>query len=325
MFDIENLEDKFWDTVNSKEWSELQEKFNGCDDIYVLGHGGNLAVADHTAVDITRLSNGQKNAMCPSSGIVATSFINDSNFDQWMVNWLSCRTAVRTENQMKRSLVYGISSSGLSTDVLKALQWASENGMQTCLITGQPISVKVPGLTVVTLNTEFYHTCEVLTLLLQYQLTHGSGRECPPIGKNKPEDLEKPNWKGTKIRANSFPDELVNLAIDFDGVIHKNSRGFYDGTIYDVPIEGSREALELLSKKYNIVLCTCKAKPDRGLVNGKTGIEMVWAWLEKYDMSQFVTKVTAEKPRAVAYIDDKGIRFNDWSECLGNLKALNMV
>ena len=60
-------------------------------------------------------------------------------------------------------------------------------------------------------------------------------------------------------------------------------------------------------------------------MNGKTGIEMVWAWLEKYDMSQFVTKVTAEKPRAVAYIDDKGIRFNDWSECLGNLKALNMV
>ena len=325
MFDIENLEVKFWDVVNSAEWSEFQEKFNACDDIYVLGHGGNLAIADHTAVDITRLSNGQKNAICPGSGVVATSFINDSNFDQWMVNWLSCRTAVRTRAQMEKSLVYGISSSGLSTDVLKALQWAVDNNMQTVLISGKPINVKIPGLTVITLETEFYHTCEVLTLLLQYQLTHGSGRECPPIGKNKPEDLEKPNWKGTKIRKHSFPDETVNLAIDFDGVIHKNSKGFYDGTIYDDPIEGSRESLKLLSQKYNIVLCTCKAKSDRGLVNGKTGIEMVWEWLKKHDMDQFVTKVTAEKPRAVLYIDDKGVRFSNWEDCLEQMESLELL
>jgi len=226
---------------------------------------------------------------------------------------------------MNRSLVYGISSSGLSTDVLKALQWASDNNMQTVLITGQPISVKIPGLTIVTLHTEFYHTCEVLTLLLQYQLTHGSGRECPPIGKNKPEDLERPNWKGTKIRKHSFPDETVNLAVDFDGVIHKNSKGFYDGTIYDEPIEGSRAALEVLSQNFNIVLCTCKAKPDRGLVNGKTGIEMVWDWLKKHDMDKFVTKVTAEKPRAVAYIDDKGIRFSGWAQCLEQMRDLGKL
>lgn len=325
MFDIENIEEKFWNVVNSSEWAELQEKFNGCDDIYVLGHGGNLAVAEHTAVDITRLSNGQKNALCPGSGVVATSFINDSNFDQWMVNWLSCRTAVRSKPQMKKSLVYGISSSGLSTDVLKALQWASDNDMQTCLISGQPINVKIPGLTVVLLNTEYYHTCEVLTLLLQYQLTHGSGRDCPAIGKNKPEDLEKPNWKGTKIRENSFPDELINLAIDFDGVIHENSKGFYNGTIYDKPVDGVKAALSTLSKKYKLVIYTCKAKPDRGLVNGKTGIELVWEWLEKHELSQFVTKVTAEKPRAVAYIDDKCIQFTTWESCMGELKTKKLL
>ena len=33
-----------------------------------------------------------------------------------------------------------------------------------------------------------------------------------------------------------------------------------------------------------------------------------------------VTKVTAEKPRAVAYIDDKGITFNNWEQVLGELK-----
>ncbi len=47
-----------------------------------------------------------------------TTFINDTDFDQWMVNWLSCRTAVRSKNEMKRSLVYGISSSGKSSTIL---------------------------------------------------------------------------------------------------------------------------------------------------------------------------------------------------------------
>mgnify|MGYP006405902149 CR=1 FL=1 len=320
MFDIENIEQKFWDVVRSPEWAEFQEKFNNCDDIYVIGHGGNLAIADHTAVDITRLSNGQKNAICPGSGVVATSFINDSNFDQWLVNWLSTRTTVRSAAEMKKSLVYGISSSGKSTDVIKALQWASDNNMQTVLVTGQPMTAKIPNLTTILLDAKFYHTCEVLTLLLQYQLTHGSGRECPPIGKNTPEELEKLNWKGGKIREHSYPDELINIGIDFDGVIHKCSKGYYDGTIYDEPIEGALEALKSISKKYTIIIYTCKARKDRGLVNGKTGIELVWEWLEKHDMAAYVSKVTAEKPRAKCYIDDKAIKFQSWGETLKEMK-----
>ena len=257
--------------------------------------------------------------MCPGSATVATSLINDTNFDQWMVDWLRARTTVRTEQQMKRSLVYGISSSGRSTDVLKALQWASANGMQTVLITGQPMVGKVPGLTSVVLGTEYYHTTEVLTLLLQYQLTHGSGRECPPIGSNTPQELERLNWRGDKIREHSYPDETVNLGVDFDGVIHKCSKGYHDGTIYDDPVEGASEALAHLSEKYTIIVYTCKAKKDRGLVDGKTGTELIWEWLEQHDLSQYVSKVTAEKPRAVAYIDDKAIKFTNWADCLTGL------
>ena len=33
------------------------------------------------------------------------------------------------------------------------------------------------------------------------------------------------------------------IAIDFDGVIHKSSKGFFDGTVYDKPMEGVKEAL----------------------------------------------------------------------------------
>lgn len=325
MLNFENLDEKFVSIVNSEAWSQLQDKFNQSNEIFVLGHGGNLAVADHAAVDITRLSNGTKNAMCPGSGVVATSLINDVGFDQWMVTWLNQRTGTRTKSQLKKSLVLGVSSSGTSTDVIKALQWANDQGMNIAMITSRPLNVKVPNLTTVELGAEYYHTAEVLTLLLTYELTHGSGKECPPIGRNTPEELEKLNWKGGKVREHSYPDEQINIGIDFDKVIHKCSKGYFDGTIYDDPVEGSYEALRQLSEKYTVIVYTCKAKPDRGLVNGKTGTQLVWEWLEKHDMSKFVSKVTAEKPRAVAYIDDKAIRFKNWEETIPALKNSGII
>ena len=323
MLNFENLGDLFIKVVQTPEWAALQEKFNNCNDIYVLGHGGNLAVADHAAVDMTRLSNGTKNAICPGSGVVATSYINDSSFEQWMVNWLSARTSTRTKEQMKNSLVLGISSSGNSIDILKALQWATDNGMQIAMMTSKDISLEVSGLTKVILGADYYHTAEVLTLLLTYELTHGSGNVCPPIGKNDPDALKNLNWKGGKIREHSYPDEQINVGIDFDKVIHKCSKGFYDGTIYDEPVDGAFEALQKLAEKYTIIVYTCKAKPDRGLVNGKSGTELVWQWLRDHDMAQFVSKVTAEKPRARFYIDDKAIRFTDWDSTFEMIEEID--
>mgnify|MGYP003648391073 CR=1 FL=1 len=58
MLNFENIGEKFVEVVHSKMWRELQVKYNMCDDIFVLGHGGNMAVADHTAIDMTRLSSG---------------------------------------------------------------------------------------------------------------------------------------------------------------------------------------------------------------------------------------------------------------------------
>jgi len=118
------------------------------------------------------------------------------------------------------------------------------------------------------------------------------------------------------IRQHSFDDEIINLGIDFDGVIHKNSKGYYDGTIYDKPIKGAKESLKILSKKYRLIIYTAKAKKDRPIINGKSGIELVWEWLKKYDMENYVTEVTAEKPRAVAYIDDKAIKFINWGQTM---------
>ena len=106
------------------------------------------------------------------------------------------------------------------------------------------------------------------------------------------------------------------IAIDFDKVIHKNSKGYHDGTIYDDPVEGVKEALEVLSKKYTLVVFTCKAKPSRPFINGKGGRTLVWEWLRKHDLVQYISEVTHEKPWALYYIDDKAIKFTSWDQVL---------
>ena len=107
------------------------------------------------------------------------------------------------------------------------------------------------------------------------------------------------------------------VAIDFDGVVHGNSKGFYDGTVYDPPIEGSIEAIKwFYSQGLDIVLFTAKVKPDRPLVQGKTGEELIWEWLAKYEISSYIKEITCEKPRAIVYIDDRGIRFESWEQTL---------
>mgnify|MGYP001397834301 CR=1 FL=1 len=119
-----------------------------------------------------------------------------------------------------------------------------------------------------------------------------------------------------------FENELNNIAIDFDGVIHNFDKGWHDGTCYGEPLPGSLEAIKFLSKKYNIIIFTAKAKSNRPLVNGKTGIELVEEWLKKYNIMQYVKEITSDKPRAKIYIDDNGYRFNDWDKALKDLEEI---
>jgi ribonucleotide monophosphatase NagD (HAD superfamily) len=113
-----------------------------------------------------------------------------------------------------------------------------------------------------------------------------------------------------------FESEKNNIAIDFDGVIHNFDKGYHDGTCYGDPIEGSLDALKELSKTYNIIVFTAKAKPNRPLVNGKTGTELVSEWLEKYGVMDCVNEITSEKPRAMLYIDDNAYRFENWVDTI---------
>ena len=112
------------------------------------------------------------------------------------------------------------------------------------------------------------------------------------------------------------------ICIDFDGVIHDHNLGFHDGTIYGKPLKGALDHIKELSKCYKIIIYTCKANPDRPLIDDKTGIELIWEWLEKYQIKEYVHDITFYKPNAVAYIDDKAIKFQNWEQ---TYKEINLL
>jgi len=84
---FEDFSLKFKNIITSKKWQQAQNDFNISKNILTVGNGGNLAVCDHGAIDIARLTN--KNSSAPGSGILASSLINDTSHDLWVKNWLA--------------------------------------------------------------------------------------------------------------------------------------------------------------------------------------------------------------------------------------------
>jgi hypothetical protein len=104
---------------------------------------------------------------------------------------------------------------------------------------------------------------------------------------------------------------MKTIAVDFDGVIHKYSKGYMDGSIYDEPMDGAMEAIHFLWKRGYTVVCLT-ARPD---------LEGVKKWIFErigpYTPEQYKSfDVTNIKPKAIAYIDDRGLRFTSWRDML---------
>lgn len=316
LIETENIESKFHSLINKKVWNDFCEDLKEVDDVYVIGNGGSWAIATHGANDNFKMTSNKRFFSLDSQSFI-TAAANDWGYDNVFLSWLE-RMNKNGDIFNGRSMILGVSSSGNSENIAKCLKWGSDNKVKTALITGRA-SEKLkshPNLNTreVVLDVDYYHNAEILSLWLFYEMVHVVGNECPEIRRKDQPGKKKQTTK--KIRKHSYPDETVNIGIDFDGVIHRCSKGFYDGTIYDSPVDGSLEAVKEISKKHNIVVYTAKAKPDRPLVNGKTGQELVWEWLENNGFGEYVSEVTSEKPRAAFYIDDKAYRFENWKDTM---------
>ncbi len=337
---FENLEQKLHDIVNNfKEWEELQNCFNNKKNIIFIANGGNNGLCIHLAADISRQTD--KHAFTIGSSITTTSIIGDVSFENMWAQWINI---VARSLKPEETMVIGNScsiGSESSRSIENGLIHALELGFETFLITAKrklDLNCKI-----IQLVTEciYYHTHEILSGMLYYQLIYSyTNAKYPPMIKNKP--IQEPiicstcengeydhsfclqTFSNKDVPPNCDKD-INNIAIDFDGVIH-NFKGYGDGTCYGEPIKGALDAIKQLSEKYNIIIFSSKCLPDRPLVNGLTGKQLIVDWFKKYDILKYIRDITHFKPRASIYIDDKALRFTSWEDIifqLSNLKIKN--
>lgn len=117
---------------------------------------------------------------------------------------------------------------------------------------------------------------------------------------------------------------MSTVAVDFDGVIHTYERGWADGSIYGDFMPGAVVALSrLLSNHAVFVHTTRKPRQVARWINQKSGY--AFECTTRVPRSGFWNQrgyllVTRRKLPAVAYIDDRAIRFTDWDQALADLK-----
>ena len=108
------------------------------------------------------------------------------------------------------------------------------------------------------------------------------------------------------------------VAVDFDGVLHPYTRGWV-GSVPDdeAPMQGAHELLAaLVDTGFTVVVFSTRA--DHG--EGHDGIT---AWLERHQLAAYIDRVTHEKPPAVAYVDDRAVRwYGDWEEAFDGVMEL---
>lgn len=95
------------------------------------------------------------------------------------------------------------------------------------------------------------------------------------------------------------------ICVDFDGVIHAYTKGYHDTTAYDVPMEGAYDSLvKLKGQGWRIVIFSA-----RGADEIRSWLTQHWAGSQLENL-----EITNVKIPALAYIDDRAIRFTNWKD-----------
>lgn len=119
------------------------------------------------------------------------------------------------------------------------------------------------------------------------------------------------------IRLSTIQHAEKSIAIDFDTPLHAYSKGWWTKDIYDPPTPGAHEALRILSSRYGVFILS--ARPVAEIIPWcrKQFPDLRFCRISpkvRYWSRKGLIGVTNRKLPALAYIDDRAIRFTNWQD-----------
>lgn len=132
MLDLQKYLNEYKNLIDSDDSSnKLKSLFNFLSksnkNIFVFGNGGSAAIADHFAVDMTK--NANKRTFSLNTSPLITCLSNDYGYELWMQKALEMYA-------QSGDIVFLISSSGNSKNVINACKYANSKNMTTITFTG---------------------------------------------------------------------------------------------------------------------------------------------------------------------------------------------
>jgi hypothetical protein len=102
------------------------------------------------------------------------------------------------------------------------------------------------------------------------------------------------------------------LCLDFDGVIHRYSKGWQDGSIYDDVTEGFFDWAEKAKEYFKLVIYSSRSKTDEGVMQMSLWLQKQRsAWANKSGVTTITEfEFAHEKPPAFLTIDDRALCFS---------------
>lgn len=104
----------------------------------------------------------------------------------------------------------------------------------------------------------------------------------------------------------------MTLAIDFDGTLHDNKHPV-TGRRMGEPFEGALAVMRTFKRQGHTLII------HSVMATNPSGAKAIEDWLHYYKIP--FDAVTATKPQADWYIDDKGYNHTDWSTTLGYITS----